>query len=58
MRVADRMATGTVYINKCAPPCADAAWIGCKQSGLGVEGTKYGLENFTQLKHISIDLYP
>jgi len=59
LRIADRICAGTVNINKGGPPGPETPWTGFKQSGLGTEGTyKYGLDAFTQLKHISVDLHP
>jgi acyl-CoA reductase-like NAD-dependent aldehyde dehydrogenase len=59
LRIADRVCVGTVNINKGSPPGPETPWSGFKESGLGIEGTyKYGLEAFTQLKHISVDLNP
>ena len=59
IRIADRICAGTVNINKGGPPGPETPWTGFKESGLGIEGTdKYGLEAFTQLKHISVDLNP
>ncbi|WP_124069464.1 betaine-aldehyde dehydrogenase [Filibacter tadaridae] len=51
-RVASQLRMGTVWINDFHPYFAQAPWGGYKQSGIGRELGKTGLEEFTELKHI------
>ncbi|HEY3809231.1 MAG TPA: aldehyde dehydrogenase family protein [Steroidobacteraceae bacterium] len=52
--VAERMATGTVWVNKHLDLPPDIPFGGCKQSGLGTEMGQEGLEEFTQSKIINM----
>lgn len=51
-RVADQLRMGTVWINDFHPYFAQAPWGGYKQSGIGRELGKTGLEEYTEIKHI------
>jgi len=51
-RVASQLRMGTVWINDFHPYFAQAPWGGYKQSGIGRELGKTGLEEYTELKHI------
>lgn len=51
-RVANQLRMGTVWINDFHPYFAQAPWGGYKQSGIGRELGKTGLEEYTELKHI------
>lgn len=50
--VADQLRMGTVWINDFHPYFAQAPWGGYKQSGIGRELGKSGLEEYTETKHI------
>jgi acyl-CoA reductase-like NAD-dependent aldehyde dehydrogenase len=52
--VAQRMATGTVWVNKHLDLPPDIPFGGSKQSGLGTEMGQEGLEEFTQSKIINM----
>ena len=52
--LADKMDAGTVWINKHAELDPSIPFGGAKQSGLGNELGKEGLEEFTQLKVINM----
>jgi acyl-CoA reductase-like NAD-dependent aldehyde dehydrogenase len=52
--VAQRMATGTVWVNKHLDMPPDIPFSGAKQSGFGVEMGQEGLEEFTQIKIINM----
>jgi acyl-CoA reductase-like NAD-dependent aldehyde dehydrogenase len=52
--VAERLETGTVWINKHLDLPADVPYGGTKQSGYGTELGQQGLEEFTQAKIINM----
>jgi acyl-CoA reductase-like NAD-dependent aldehyde dehydrogenase len=55
IRFADRLCAGTVVINRDPGLLPELPRGGFKESGFGKEGSKYGLEDFTQLKVVTID---
>jgi succinate-semialdehyde dehydrogenase/glutarate-semialdehyde dehydrogenase len=52
MRVAERLESGMVGINTGLISTAEAPFGGVKQSGLGREGSKYGLDEFLEIKYL------
>jgi succinate-semialdehyde dehydrogenase / glutarate-semialdehyde dehydrogenase len=52
MRVAEQLEAGMVGVNTGLISTAEAPFGGIKQSGLGREGSKYGLEDFLEIKYI------
>ena len=54
MRVAARLASGMVGVNTGLISTAEAPFGGVKQSGLGREGSKYGLDEFLEVKYICL----
>ena len=46
---------GETYINQVGPEQLQGAHTGFRQTGVGAEGSKYGLEHYTQLKTCYID---
>lgn len=54
--IAKRIRTGTVWINDYHLLNALAPFGGCKQSGVGRELGPHGLLEYTQVKHIHVDL--
>lgn len=54
MRVAERLESGIVGVNTGLVSTAEAPFGGVKQSGLGREGSKYGLEDFLEIKYICL----
>jgi acyl-CoA reductase-like NAD-dependent aldehyde dehydrogenase len=46
---------GECYINQVGPEQLQGAHTGFRQSGLGAEGSRYGLELYTQLKTCYVD---
>ncbi len=52
MRVAERLESGMVGVNTGLISTAEAPFGGIKQSGLGREGSKYGLDDFLEVKYI------
>ncbi len=51
-RVVDQLRMGTVWINDFHPYFAQAPWGGYKQSGIGRELGRLGLEEYTETKHV------
>ena len=54
LAVAQRIASGTVWVNKHLELPPDIPFGGAKQSGLGTEMGQEGLEEFTQLRVVNI----
>ncbi|VWX56082.1 succinate-semialdehyde dehydrogenase I, NADP-dependent [Burkholderiales bacterium 8X] len=54
MRVAEALEAGIVGVNTGLISTAEAPFGGVKQSGLGREGSKYGLEDFLEIKYICL----
>jgi succinate-semialdehyde dehydrogenase/glutarate-semialdehyde dehydrogenase len=57
-RVMERLEYGIVGVNDGLPSVAQAPFGGFKESGLGREGGKYGMEEFLEVKYVSIGLLP
>lgn len=53
-RVTERLEYGMVGVNDPAPFSVQAPFGGVKESGLGREGSKYGVDDYLELKTISI----
>ncbi|KAH0955140.1 hypothetical protein HN011_009074 [Eciton burchellii] len=53
-RVARKLEVGMVGINEGLISCAEAAFGGIKESGLGREGSKHGIEEFLDIKYMCI----
>ena len=56
MRVIKAMRAGITWVNTYHPTYSEAPWGGYKQSGVGRELGTYGLDEYTELKQINIDL--
>ncbi len=54
MRVAERLESGIVGVNTGLISTAEAPFGGVKQSGLGREGSKYGLDDFLEIKYVCL----
>ena len=54
MRVAARLESGMVGVNTGLISTAEAPFGGVKQSGLGREGSKYGIEEFLEIKYVCL----
>ncbi|MEP6971878.1 MAG: aldehyde dehydrogenase family protein, partial [Betaproteobacteria bacterium] len=54
MRVAERLESGMVGVNTGLISTAEAPFGGIKQSGLGREGSKVGLDEFQEIKYICL----
>jgi betaine-aldehyde dehydrogenase len=57
-RVAGRLRMGTVWINDYHPYVAQAEWGGYKQSGIGRELGRAGLDEYRETKHIWHNIRP
>ncbi|CAN5697455.1 NADP-dependent succinate-semialdehyde dehydrogenase [soil metagenome] len=54
MRVAEKLESGMVGVNTGLISTPEAPFGGVKQSGLGREGSKYGLDDFLEIKYICL----
>ena len=54
MRVAERLESGIVGVNTGLISTAEAPFGGVKQSGLGREGSEYGLDDFLEIKYVCL----
>jgi D-glyceraldehyde dehydrogenase (NADP+) len=55
LKAMNRIRFGESYINQVGPEQLQGAHTGFRQSGLGAEGSRYGLECYTQLKTCYVD---
>lgn len=53
-RVAKKLEVGMVGVNEGLISCAEAAFGGVKESGLGREGSKHGVDDFLDIKYVCI----
>jgi succinate-semialdehyde dehydrogenase/glutarate-semialdehyde dehydrogenase len=53
-RVSERIESGIVGVNEGLVSNEVAPFGGIKESGIGREGSKYGIEEFLELKYICI----
>lgn len=53
-RVARELEVGMVGVNEGLISCAEAAFGGVKESGLGREGSKHGIDDFVDIKYVCI----
>jgi succinate-semialdehyde dehydrogenase/glutarate-semialdehyde dehydrogenase len=53
-RVAERLEYGMVGINTGLVSTAEAPFGGVKQSGLGREGSRYGIDEYLELKYLCV----
>lgn len=53
-KIADQLKSGIVWINDVNIPYPNYPWGGCKMSGFGKVLSKYGILEFTHIKHINI----
>ncbi|XP_025107764.1 LOW QUALITY PROTEIN: succinate-semialdehyde dehydrogenase, mitochondrial-like [Pomacea canaliculata] len=53
-RVAEKLEYGMIGVNEGIISATEAPFGGVKESGLGREGGKYGLEEYTELKYVCI----
>lgn len=55
LKAMNRIKFGESYINQVGPEQLQGAHTGFRQSGLGAEGSRYGLECYTQLRTCYVD---
>ena len=55
-RVSEGLEYGMVGVNDPLPTVAQSLFIGWKESGLGYEGGKYGMDQYLEMKYISMVL--
>ena len=53
-RVAEAIEAGIIGINEGIISTAEAPFGGVKQSGLGREGSKYGVEDYLEIKYMAL----
>jgi succinate-semialdehyde dehydrogenase/glutarate-semialdehyde dehydrogenase len=53
MRAAEALEAGMVGVNEGLVSTAQAPFGGIKQSGVGREGSRHGIEDYTHLKYIA-----
>ncbi len=58
MRVIKALRAGITWVNAYHPTFAQAPWGGYKQSGIGRELGTFGLDEYTEIKQININLDP
>jgi len=56
LRVVKRLRAGVVWVNHMQPTFVEAPWGGYKQSGIGRELGKWGVEEYLQVKQVHINL--
>ncbi|OWR31470.1 succinate-semialdehyde dehydrogenase (NADP(+)) [Saccharibacillus sp. O23] len=56
VKIAERLEFGIVGLNDPLPSTAQAPFGGFKESGLGREGGRYGIEEYLEVKYISLGL--
>ena len=56
MRMVKNLRAGIVWVNHMQPTCVEAPWGGYKQSGIGRELGKWGVEEYLNVKQVYINL--
>src|SRR6266496_816930 len=56
MRAVKKLRAGIVWVNHMQPTCVEAPWGGYKQSGVGRELGKWGVEEYLNVKQVYINL--
>ena len=52
--ISSRLRVGIVWLNNCQPAFIQCPWGGVKQSGFGRELGRWGLEEFTSVKQVTV----
>ncbi|XP_071961487.1 succinate-semialdehyde dehydrogenase, mitochondrial-like [Antedon mediterranea] len=53
-RVADKINVGILGVNEGLVSCVEGPFGGVKESGIGIEGSKYGIEDYLHIKYVCI----
>jgi betaine-aldehyde dehydrogenase len=56
LRTVKQLRAGVVWVNHMQPTFVEAPWGGYKQSGIGRELGKWGVEEYLQVKQVHINL--
>jgi acyl-CoA reductase-like NAD-dependent aldehyde dehydrogenase len=56
VRVSEKLETGMVGVNEALLSTIEAPFGGIKQSGLGVEGSKYGCDEYMNKKYVCLGI--
>jgi acyl-CoA reductase-like NAD-dependent aldehyde dehydrogenase len=56
LEIASRLRAGTVWINDHMRQADEMPWGGFRESGFGKDGSMLGLEEFTQVKQVTVNL--
>jgi len=56
LRVVQRLRTGVIWVNHSQPAPIEAPWGGFKQSGLGRELGRWGLDSYLETKQVYVNL--
>ncbi len=56
MKFADKLSSGSVWINTEGLLKPEMPWGGYKESGIGKDGSRFGLEEYTRIKAITVRL--
>jgi len=56
MRLAKQLKSGIVWINQTQPAPVEAPWGGFKQSGVGRELGRWGLDAYLETKQVYVNL--
>ena len=51
-RVSEQLETGMVAINDGSVSAVETAFTGIKESGIGIEGSKYGIQEYLNTKTV------
>ena len=51
-RIVEKLEFGIVGVNEGLPAMPEAIFSGWKESGLGREGGKYGIEDYLEIKYV------
>ena len=55
LRVVKRLRTGVIWVNHSQPAAIEAPWGGFKQSGIGRELGRWGLESYLETKQVYLN---
>lgn len=56
IRFANELQAGVIFVNGSSGAGTEFPWGGFKESGIGKEGSKYGLQDYSQVKVVALDI--